>query len=397
MVTICCLLLLAGAVGKSGQLPLQSWLPDAMAGPTPVSALIHAATMVTAGVYLIARNHALFELSPFAMQCVAAIGAATLFLAASAALVQHDVKRILAYSTISQIGYMFLALGAGAYSAAIFHLMTHAFFKALLFLSAGALIYSMHHEHNIFRMGGLAKKLPMICFCFFIGCWALASLPLMSGFFSKELILEKLLENNMHFYWWVAICGAFITAFYSFRLFFVVFLGKAYQEPHARPGKIMLSPLAVLALLAVVGGIEPSGLSDLFSTASSVENHHQSLLILAFTIAVPIVAVAFSGFQFNRGVFGRPLQSKLLKKLHQFLSSGWAFDWLYQKVFIDPFIELTHLNRTDFIDSFYTAIIRISQQLNKFFSWFQNGQLRWYSGSLVIFAVIALGYMFKTS
>jgi len=397
MVTISCLLLLAGAVGKSGQLPLQSWLPDAMAGPTPVSALIHAATMVTAGVYLIARNHGLFELSPFAMQSVAAIGAVTLFLAASAALVQHDVKRILAYSTVSQIGYMFLALGAGAWSAAVFHLMTHAFFKALLFLSAGALIYSMHHEHNIFRMGGLARKLPMISGCFLIGCAALASLPLMSGFFSKELILEKLLENDMPFFWSVAIVGAFITAFYSFRLFFVVFLGKPHQEPDERPGKIMLGPLAVLAILAVFGGIEPGGLNTLFSSESSDDVYHPGFLITVFTIAVPICAVAFSWIQFKNGVFGRTLQSRPLAKIHQFLLSGWAFDWLYQKVFVDPFIELTRMNRHDLVDSFYAGIVYVSQKLNRLFSWFQNGQLRWYSSSLVIFAVAALGYTLVTS
>jgi len=396
MVTICCLLLLSGAVGKSGQLPLQSWLPDAMAGPTPVSALIHAATMVTAGVYLIARLHGLFELSPLAMQCVAAIGAITLFIAASAALVQNDVKRILAYSTISQIGYMFLALGAGAFSAAIFHLMTHAFFKALLFLSAGALIYCMHHEHNIFRMGGLAKKLPLVCVCFFIGCAALASLPLMSGFFSKELILESLLDKHMYGYWLVAITGAFMTAFYSFRLFFVIFYGKNNNEPNTQPGKLMVIPLSVLALLALFGGIQPQGLIDLFTTTADKPDTH-SIVIVIFTIAVPLCAVVFSWFQFKKQVFGGDIQSSVLKNIHKFLYSGWGFDWFYQRVFIRPFIEGTHFNRNDVIDFFYKALTNISQWLHRFLVQFQNGQLRWYGGSLVLFFTAALTYLITNS
>lgn len=393
MVTLCCLLLLAGAVGKSGQLPLQSWLPDAMAGPTPVSALIHAATMVTAGVYLIARCYGLFELSPFAMQCVAYIGAATLFIAATAALVQHDVKRILAYSTISQIGYMFLALGAGAWSAAIFHLMTHAFFKALLFLSAGALIYSLHHEHNIFRMGGLAKKLPIVCASFLIGCSALAALPLMSGFFSKEMILNRLLEQEMYTLWTIALIGAFITAFYSFRLFFVVFLGKATQEPDRHPLIVMVFPLLVLATFSVIGGIQPKGLNVLFSSASE---QHPNLAIILFTIAVPLCAVAYAWVVYKRGQFGSDLPNPEAKKLHQFLFSGWGFDALYQKRLIDPFMTITRLNRNDIIDSVYSGLVNLSAVLHRFCSQFQSGQLRWYNGSLVLFAIAAMTWVLVT-
>ena len=213
VVTIACLLLVGGAVGKSAQLPLQTWLPDAMAGPTPVSALIHAATMVTAGVYLIARNHELFLLAPTALLTVAVIGAVTLLMAAFAAMTQTDIKRILAYSTISQIGYMFLALGVGAWSAAIFHLMTHAFFKALLFLGAGAVIYSLHHEHNIFRMGGLRSKLPVAFWSFMIGSAALAALPLTSGFYSKDLILLATYDQAPFGGWLLAagMLGALLT------------------------------------------------------------------------------------------------------------------------------------------------------------------------------------------
>ena len=189
MPLLICVLLLAGAAGKSAQLPLHTWLPDAMAGPTPVSALIHAATMVTAGVYLIARTHGLFLLSPDAMTLVAIVGLLTSLMAAFTALAQHDIKRILAYSTISQIGYMFLALGVGAWTAGVFHLMTHAFFKALLFLGSGAIIHCLHHEHDIFKMGGLRSRMPVTFWSFLIGSAALAALPLTSGFFSKDLIL----------------------------------------------------------------------------------------------------------------------------------------------------------------------------------------------------------------
>src|SRR5574340_64105 len=227
------LLLLGGAVGKSAQLPLQVWLPDAMAGPTPTSALIHAATMVTAGVYLIARTHVLFALAPPAQFAVAAIGAATLLVAGCSALVQHDIKRILAYSTISQIGYMFLALGVGAWSAAIFHLMTHAFFKALLFLVAGIVIQALHHEHDIFKMGGLRKDLPYAFWGFVIGGSALAGLPLVTaGFYSKDLILWQTWSSSQGStaLWIAGMVGVLLTSLYIFRLIFLVFYGEKKLE-----------------------------------------------------------------------------------------------------------------------------------------------------------------------
>ena len=241
-----------------------------MAGPTPVSALIHAATMVTAGVYLIARTHELFLLSPSALNTVAAIGAATLLMAAFTAITQHDIKRILAYSTISQIGYMFLALGVGAWASSIFHLMTHAFFKALLFLAAGAVIYSLHHEHNIFKMGGLRKKLPVAFWSFVIGSAALAALPFTSGFYSKDAILLSAYENAWQgpLLWGIGLLGALLTSIYSFRLVFVVFFGEVKTEPSQPAGWLMTAPLLVLCLLALLGGSIVIPVMEVFPAAT---------------------------------------------------------------------------------------------------------------------------------
>ncbi len=250
-------LLLGGAVGKSAQLPLQTWLPDAMAGPTPTSALIHAATMVTAGVYLIARTHVLFSLAPPAQFAVAVVGAATLLLAGCSALVQSDIKRVLAYSTISQIGYMFLALGVGAWSAAIFHLMTHAFFKALLFLAAGIVIQALHHEHDIFKMGGLRNDLPYAFWGFVIGGSALAGLPLITaGFYSKDLILWQAWSSaqGSRALWIAGVVGVLLTSIYIYRLIFLVFYGEKKMEVAHRPGWQIKLPVVVLCVLSIVGG-----------------------------------------------------------------------------------------------------------------------------------------------
>jgi NADH-quinone oxidoreductase subunit L len=250
-------LLLGGALGKSAQLPLQTWLPDAMAGPTPVSALIHAATMVTAGVYLIARTHALFALAPQVLAAVAIIGAATSLMAACSALVQRDIKRVLAYSTMSQIGLMFLALGVGAWPAAIFHLVTHACFKALLFLAAGAVILGLHHEHDIVRMGGLRRQLPLTFWTFVIGAASLAGVPLLTaGFFSKEWILMQAWASPRGGFWlWLAgTLGALLTSLYIFRLVFRVFCGPATTTIVRRPDWRMRLALLALAALSVLSG-----------------------------------------------------------------------------------------------------------------------------------------------
>jgi NADH-quinone oxidoreductase subunit L len=251
------LALFVGATGKSAQIPLYIWLPDAMAGPTPVSALIHAATMVTAGVYMVARCSILYALAPFTMEVVAVIGAATAIFAATIGLVQNDIKKVLAYSTISQLGYMFLALGVGAFAAGIFHVLTHAFFKALLFLGSGAVIHAMHEEQNIQKMGGLKSHLPVTYWTFLIGAIAIAGIPPLSGFFSKDEILWKVFDSGQWGLWLIGVGGAALTAFYVFRLVSLTFEGEARWGPEVHPHeapRTMTVPLILLAVLSIVGG-----------------------------------------------------------------------------------------------------------------------------------------------
>src|SRR6202047_1579623 len=260
VLTWICLLLFAGAIGKSAQLPLYVWLPDAMEGPTPVSALIHAATMVTAGVYMVARMHPLFSRAPIAMFVVAAVGAITAFYAATIGLVQTDIKKVLAYSTVSQLGYMFLGCGVGAYAAGIFHLMTHAFFKGLLFLAAGSVIHAMGGEQDMRNMGGLRKQIPVTYWTMFIATLAIAGIPGFAGFFSKDEILEAAGSGpNAHLtLWLLALAGAGLTSFYMFRLIFLPFFGKPRFDVHKvhvhESPRSMTVPLLILALLSIVGG-----------------------------------------------------------------------------------------------------------------------------------------------
>jgi NADH-quinone oxidoreductase subunit L len=259
VITAICLLLFMGAVGKSAQFPLYVWLPDAMAGPTPVSALIHAATMVTAGVYMVVRSNFLFSLSPTAMTVVAIVGAGTALFAATIGLVQNDIKKVLAYSTVSQLGYMFLGCGVGAYAAAIFHLMTHAFFKGLLFLGSGSVIHGMSGEQDIRHMGGLKEKMPVTFYTFLIGTLAIAGAPGFAGFFSKDEILWKAFHSGHYVLWGIGMLAAFCTAFYMFRLLYLTFYGKfrgsktAEHHVHESP-RLMTIPLVVLAILSVIGG-----------------------------------------------------------------------------------------------------------------------------------------------
>lgn len=258
-VTIITLLLFLGATGKSAQLPLHIWLPDAMEGPTPVSALIHAATMVTAGVYLVARMGGLYVLAPVTLAIIAAVGALTAIMAGTIAIAQHDIKRVLAYSTISQLGYMFLALGAGAFAVGIFHLMTHAFFKALLFMGAGSVMHSIANQQDMREMGGLKKHLPITHATMLVAGLALAGIPIFSGFFSKdEILFEAFAGPNGHpVFWALGAIAAVLTGFYIFRLLYLTFYGEsrvpAEVHPHESP-PVMTVPLLILAILAAIGG-----------------------------------------------------------------------------------------------------------------------------------------------
>jgi NADH-quinone oxidoreductase subunit L len=393
--TLCALLLLGGAVGKSAQLPLQTWLPDAMAGPTPVSALIHAATMVTAGVYLIARTHLLFELSDLAMSAVATVGALTLFIAGCSALVQTDIKRILAYSTMSQIGYMFYALGVGSWSAGVFHLMTHAFFKALLFLSAGLLILSLHHQQDIFRMGGLRKKMPVAFWSFVIGCSCLAAVPMTSGYFSKESILMEAYERyGLNGLWLIAVAGAFLTSLYSFRLIFIVFFGASPSgdDVYEKKSVALHWPLFILALLAVFGALFEPNLTAVFSHKSVTTGDNHGVLVVL--LSLPTVL----GILLAYGVWGngkRPQIPAKLASLHQWWLEGWGFDVLYNTLLIKPLVRLSQINRNDIIDSLYTGIADGCHLIHHQLSAAQNGQLRWYvaattGGATVILLIMVL-------
>ena len=405
-------LLLAGAVGKSGQIPLQVWLPDAMAGPTPVSALIHAATMVTAGVYLIARMHVLFELAPVVQTAVAIIGAATLLIAGVSAMAQRDIKRVLAYSTISQIGYMFLALGVGAWSAAIFHLVTHAFFKALLFLSAGAVILALHHEQDMFKMGGLRKQLPVVFWTFLIGAMSLAALPLVTaGFYSKDAILWAAWSSQCgsRILWGAGALGAGLTSLYTFRMVFLTFFGEAKTLVTSRPGKWMTVPLILLAVGATLAGFLEVprtfgyrlGDVTLFSTftASSLprpRGPHASLpkeyalLIIAQVIVFGGIAAAYVFFLRSPERVRKWASGRWGAMLHRFAFSGCGFDWLYDHVFVRPFLALAEFNKDDFIDKIYAGIAAINVAAHRRLSRTQTGLVRWYMMGIAAGAVILL-------
>lgn len=382
-------LLLGGAVGKSAQLPLQTWLPDAMAGPTPVSALIHAATMVTAGVYLIARTHPLFLMAPSVQFAVALIGAATLLLAGFSALTQTDIKRILAYSTISQIGYMFLALGVGAWSAGIFHLLTHAFFKALLFLAAGAVIFCFHHEHNIFKMGGLRKAMPVAFWSFLIGSAALSGLPFTSGYYSKHQILMGAFEASPGL-WAIACLGALVTAIYSFRLVFVAFFGPERANLENIIDWRMRGPLLVLGLLALVGGLLQIPLDSVFPGPIERESH--SALADILTVAAPIAGLLIAVLFYLPGrtsVLSLP-SIEWLKPVRRFWYDGWAFDRLYGRLWVRPFKKAAELNKNDVVDTGYEGLARLARNLHRIASASQNGRIRRYAASMGFGAVLIL-------
>jgi NADH-quinone oxidoreductase subunit L len=392
------LLLLGGAVGKSAQLPLQVWLPDAMAGPTPTSALIHAATMVTAGVYLIARTHVLFSLAPTAQFAVAIVGAGTMLLAGFSALTQHDIKRVLAYSTMSQIGYMFLALGVGAWQAAIFHFMTHAFFKALLFLGAGVIINALDDEHSIFRMGGLRKELPIAFWTFLIAGCSLAGLPfLTAGFFSKDLIIWNTWSGAQgHPGFWIAgMFGALLTSLYTFRLIFRVFFGPLGTPVTKRPGYAMTVPLLVLAFLSLVGGYLKQPLLGFLDSVlpPTIEAHAEGLTEIRSEVIAAFLFLIGLYFAYLLHLKKRNLADAIAANpvggaLDQWWFRGWGFDWIYDEVFVRPFILASEINKSDFVDAFYAGLARLTEFAYLGLSRTETGRVRWYAAGMAIGSVL---------
>ena len=407
-------LILGGALGKSAQLPLQTWLPDAMAGPSPVSALIHAATMVTAGVYLVARTHVIFSLAPPVLLAVGVIGAATLVVAGASAVVQTDIKRVLAYSTMSQIGYMFLALGVGAWTGAIFHLVTHAFFKSLLFLAAGVIINALHHEHDIRRMGGLSKRMPFVFWVFLIGAFGLTALPpVSSGFASKDGILAAVWESGDYWLWIAGLVGVFLTSLYTFRLLFLVFGDRARDgrardgldaAGHGEEGPLpthagMAVPLAILAVLCLFGGLLdfPSFLGGVpflsaflggalpFSAAGGASG--TEALLSAISLAVTLAGIPFGRMLARRSAEAfRAGRSE--SGFGAFLKKGWLFDSAYAFLFQRPFEWIARINRRDIVDraseGFGAANLSLSLVLRRS----QTGRIRLYVAALALGAAL---------
>jgi NADH-quinone oxidoreductase subunit L len=402
-------LLLGGAVGKSAQLPLQTWLPDAMAGPTPVSALIHAATMVTAGVYLIARTHVFFELAPVMQHMVAIIGAATLLIAGTSAFVQRDIKRILAYSTMSQIGYMFLALGAGAWMAAMFHFMIHAFFKALLFLGAGVIIQALHEEHDIFSMGGLKEQLPVTFWTFLIGCASLSAVPFVTGgYYSKDLILLEVWNSPQggSLLFIAGLAGALITSVYSFRLFFIVFFGEPNILVKKTSAPAMTVPLVILAVPAVIGGLVEMpgffGAPHLFSrfvgnalpgfkALSPAPGTDLRLFVLSCMASLGGIFLAYLMF-LRKPAFGKRLADSTPGRLaHRFFLAGWGFDRVYDVLIVEPFVRLSRMNKDDVLDHISRGIAWLVSFMHGLLGLTQSGSLRWYAMAIATGAVIFIG------
>ncbi|MHB1458547.1 MAG: NADH-quinone oxidoreductase subunit L [Armatimonadota bacterium] len=407
VLTLIALLLLGGAIGKSAQLPLQTWLPDAMAGPTPVSALIHAATMVIAGVYLIARMNPIFIASPTAQYVTAVIGTITLLYAGITALVQRDIKRVLAYSTMSQIGYMFLALGLGAWGAAIFHFVTHAFFKSLLFLTAGVVIDALHHEQDMFKMGGLKKQLPVAYWTFLAGAASLSALPLITaGFYSKDAIVWASRASMLGgtWFWIAAIVGSLITVGYSFRVVFLVFHGEEHLHIEKSPGALMNFSLITLSILAIIsgfanmphilGGFNPfDRLTESVLPALRISEYWESpsreITYMTISGLTALFGVFLTYLYFRQRKWSEAIaESPVVSSLHRFFASGWGFDILYDRVIVQPFKMITELNRGDIIDSFYEGMGKVTQYAHIGLSKLQTGRMRDYAIGLLVGAIL---------
>ena len=405
------LMLFLGAAGKSAQIPLQTWLADAMAGPTPVSALIHAATMVTAGVYLCCRMYTVFEMAPEVMMFISITGAVTLLVAGFAALVQTDIKRILAYSTMSQLGYMFMAVGAEAYQAGLFHMLTHAFFKALLFLSSGAVILAYHHEQNIFKMGGLFYKNKFLFACFAIGGGALAAIPYITvGFFSKDAILgavwvqgESIAVYNSLY--WAGVAGAFLTSIYTFRLIWVVFFGKENTPYHAIKGITYWGPLGILAVLSTfIGAVLKAPVESILNAAKipafvipeALEHGMHSAEWTAVGIALVGIVIGVVLFAFAYNAVKGFAKTSLGAGLANICRNALGFDALYDIVFVKPYLLIAKILGRDPIDRLWLVLPALVKGGHSFTSSRQTGSLRDYASSMALGIFVLLMVLIVT-
>jgi NADH-quinone oxidoreductase subunit L len=414
LITTICVFLFIGAMGKSAQILLHTWLPDAMEGPTPVSALIHAATMVTAGVFLVARCSPLFEYSQYALNLVAFVGATTAIFAASIAIVQTDIKRIIAYSTCSQLGYMFFAAGMGAYNVAIFHLFTHAFFKALLFLGAGSVIHAFHDEQNIEKMGGVWKKIPLTYALMLIGTLALTGFPLLAGFYSKDAIIESAYFSKSLFAGYAFVIGlttAFITSIYSWRLIFKTFHGKynntmSFEKVH-ESGPVMLIPLFLLALGAIFSGYVFHGIfigentqfwgKAIFFLKQTAHGHPPLwLLILIPTLVISAIPLSFILFLKRKDIVEGFINNN--RPFYNFLVKKWYFDELYNLIFVKSFRGIgTFLwQRGDVktIDAYGPdGVAKVIKNLSDRASSVQSGYLYHYATVILIGVILIVSFL----
>jgi len=405
-ITAITLLLFVGAMGKSAQIPLFTWLPDAMAGPTPVSALIHAATMVTAGIYMITRTNIFYTHSELAQTVVAIIGISTALLAATIAIKQNDIKKVLAYSTVSQLGYMFLGLGVGAYSGAVFHVITHAFFKALLFLAAGSVIHAMHHEQDIRKMGGLQSKLPITHLTFLIGCIAIAGVPPFSGFFSKDEILAAAYAKNP-IYWFLGLIGAAMTAFYMFRLYATTFLGQfrgtEAQASHIHESPVSMTiPLIILAVLSAVGGA--MGVPEILGGHHWLGHHLSSIIgiekalhlshttewvLMGSSVTIALLALWIAINKYSKQADGEPTTA-----LGKFLYNKWLVDELYEKAIVQPLNRfagfLKEVVEKNVIDGVVNGTGKLVQYGARQTRLMQSGQVGYY----ILFMVLSIVLLF---
>jgi len=421
VITVIALLLLMGAVGKSAQIPLYVWLPDAMEGPTPVSALIHAATMVTAGAYMIARMNFIYLLSPTAIAVVAIIGVVTAFYAATIALAQNDIKRVLAYSTISQIGYMFLAAGVGAFAAGIFHLVTHSFFKALLFLGAGSVMHAMQGELDMRKMGGLRRYLPKTYWTFLAATLAISGVPLLSGFFSKDEILWSAFSSHYgHWALWLGgLITAGLTAFYMFRCLFMTFHGEFRGEEHIRehlhdPPRTMTIPLIVLAILSIIGGYVGvpqvlGGINRIHSFLQPVFGGHAGgealpvewveYLLMGLSTAVAFIGIAFAYYMYIRNTAFSERFAKVFQGIpHKILLNKYYVDEIYNAMFVQPIKHgsnylLWKVMDVGVIDGIVNGVARQVELFSRAFRRLQSGNVQSYAFSIILGAVVIIGYL----